>query len=228
MPSVRGLRPTATRSSSRLELSLPLELHRRSPPSAAGDRRRLGAGVDVDSGLAQRVGDLLAGERLLVREHAVPPSTSVTSVPRRRQAWASSEPDRAAAEDDQAPRDLLRRWSPRGCSRASPRSRPSIGGIAAELPVAITTALRARQVVVADPDPPLAVERPSPRKSSMPFSSSQGSCDESSRSWITSSRRARIACGSSSPPTASAAPGTRRASASTSAGRSSAFEGMHA
>ena len=43
-----------------------------------------------------------------------------------------------------------------------------------------------------------------------------------------SSRRASTAATSSSPRAASAAPGTRRASASASYGRSSAFEGMHA
>ena len=43
-----------------------------------------------------------------------------------------------------------------------------------------------------------------------------------------SSRRSSTACTSSAPCAASAAPGMRRASASTSAGRSSAFEGMQA
>ena len=47
--------------------------------------------------------------------------------------------------------------------------------------------------VVADLHPPLAVERPSPRNSSIPRSSSQGSWPESSRSWITSSRRSSAA-----------------------------------
>ena len=42
--------------------------------------------------------------------------------------------------------------------QARTESRPSIGGIAAPLPVATTTARVARQRVVADHDPPLAVE----------------------------------------------------------------------
>ena len=52
-----------------------------------------------------------------------------------------------------------------------------------------------------------------------------GSCDESSRSWTTSSRRASTASTSSAPV---ATPGTRRASAASSTGRRSAFDGMHA
>ena len=43
-----------------------------------------------------------------------------------------------------------------------------------------------------------------------------------------SSRRSSTACTSSAPPIASAAPGMRRASARTSPGRSSAFDGMQA
>ena len=45
---------------------------------------------------------------------------------------------------------------------------------------------------------------------------------------MTSSRRRRVAVTSSDPVTASAAPGTRRTSRSSSAGRNSALEGMHA
>ena len=45
---------------------------------------------------------------------------------------------------------------------------------------------------------------------------------------MTSSRRSSTAVTSSSPDAACAAPGTRRASASTSPGRSSALDGMHA
>jgi hypothetical protein len=69
---------------------------------------------------------------------------------------------------------------------------------------------------------------PVPRSSVMSRSSSHGSCEESSRSWITSSRRSSTACTASLPVMASAAPGIRCASASASYGRSSAFDGMHA
>ena len=59
--------------------------------------------------------------------------------------------------------------------QASMLSRPSIGGIAAPLPVATTTALRAlsRSSPTATRRSPS--KRPAPRKSSIPCSSSQGS-----------------------------------------------------
>ena len=73
-------------------------------------------------------------------------------------------------------------------------ARPGIGGIAGPLPVATTTACRATSTSSSDPDPPLAVEpRRAPRTSVTPRSSSHGTCEESSRSWITSSRRASTA-----------------------------------
>ncbi len=97
--------------------------------------------------------------------------------------------------------------------QARTESRPSIGGIAALLPVATTTAL----VAVSSSSPTTTrrspASRPSPRKTSILRSSSQGSWPESSRSWITSSRRASIAPESRSPVTACFTPGTRRASA---------------
>ena len=61
-----------------------------------------------------------------------------------------------------------------------------------------------------------------------PRSSSHGSCDASSQPCTTSVRRSSAAATSSDPVTASRAPGTRRASASACAGRSSALDGMHA
>ncbi len=108
-------------------------------------------------------------------------------------------------------------------------SRPSIGGIAALLPVATTTTRPAiRDVAFPTVTRRSPSSRPSPRKSSMPCSSSQGICPESSRAWITSSRRVSTAPGSSSPLTACETPGTRVASASSSPGRNSAFDGMQA
>ena len=107
-------------------------------------------------------------------------------------------------------------------------SRPSIGGIAALLPVATTIALVAVRTSSPTTTRRSPSRRPAPRKSSMPRSSSQGSWPESSRSWITSSRLASVASGSRLPVTACFTPGTRRASASSSPGRSRAFEGMHA
>jgi hypothetical protein len=107
-------------------------------------------------------------------------------------------------------------------------SSPSIGGISAPLPVATTTARSALRTASPTCTRRSPANRPSPRNSSIPRSSSQGSWTESSRSWITSSRRARIAAGSSRESSSTGTPGSRRASASTSAGRSSAFEGMQA
>ena len=112
--------------------------------------------------------------------------------------------------------------------QGSASARPSIGGSEATVPVAITTARRAVSC-----SPPASTRRSpssraSPRMSSIPRFLSHGSCRESSRFEITSSRRARAASTSSPPVTAAAAPGTRATSASACAGRSRAFEGMHA
>ena len=106
--------------------------------------------------------------------------------------------------------------------------RPSIGGIAAVVPVAITTAFAALSRASPASTVRSPSSRPRPRISSIPLSDSHGSIPESSRSWITSSRRARTVSGSSSPETISRTPGTRPTSASSSPGRSSAFDGMQA
>ena len=113
--------------------------------------------------------------------------------------------------------------------QASTESRPSIGGIAAPLPVATTTARSAISVVVADDDPALAVEPAL-------------AAEELDPAFLQPRQLARVvevvdhlvAAGEDrlagrarrSPPRAT--PGTRRASASSSPGRSSAFEGMQA
>ncbi len=111
--------------------------------------------------------------------------------------------------------------------QASMPSRPSIGGIAALLPVARTIAFSATRASSPTTTRRSPSKRALPRKSSIPRSSSHGSCPESSRSWITSSRRLRARSASISPCPVGT-PGIRFASASTSAGRSSAFEGMQA
>ena len=105
---------------------------------------------------------------------------------------------------------------------------PSIGGIAGPLPVAITTAWPATSVSSPTTTRRSPSSLPAPRKISTPRSSSHGSMWLSSRPWMISSRRSSTALTSSSPVTASATPGMRRTSASSSPGRSSAFEGMHA
>ena len=94
--------------------------------------------------------------------------------------------------------------------------RPGIGGIAGPEPVARKTARLASissspTITRRSPE-----SRPWPRISSIPRSSSHGSCASSSRSWMISSRRASTAATSSLPVTASAAPGIRLTSASAS------------
>ena len=85
---------------------------------------------------------------------------------------------------------------------------PSIGGISAPVPVATTTAFAATSASSPATHPPLAVE-PAVLAEQLDARGSRatGAATESSRSWITSSRRASAASTSSSPVTASAAPG---------------------
>ena len=86
-----------------------------------------------------------------------PPSTRVTLVPSVDQAWASSLPTGPPPSTIMLSGTCLAVVASR-LFQASTESRPSIGGIAAPLPVATTTALRAVSDVVADDDPALAVE----------------------------------------------------------------------
>ena len=106
--------------------------------------------------------------------------------------------------------------------------RPSIGGTAAPVPAATTTARRATSTSSPTLSRRSPVNRAWPRTSVIWWASTQGIIPESSRSWMISSRRASTAPTSRSPVTASVTPGMRRTSASSSPGRSSAFEGMHA
>ena len=81
--------------------------------------------------------------------------------------------------------------------------------------------------LVADDDALLAVEPSPPAEQRDTALLEPGQLGLSSRSWMISSRRSSTAVTSSSPVAAWAAPGTRRASARTSPGRSSAL-GRHA
>src|SRR5439155_1306168 len=110
---------------------------------------------------------------------------------------------------------------------------PSMGGIAATEPVATTTARSAsrRRRVPSGASMSTSrspTSRPRPRTSVPPAPSSQRTWPASSQWPARLSRLASAASTSSAPVTASAAPGTRRASASTSPGRSSPLLGMHA
>ena len=107
-------------------------------------------------------------------------------------------------------------------------SRPSIGGIAAPLPVATTTARRAISVVVADDDPALAVEPALAAEQLDPAFLQPGQLagvvEVVDHLVAAVEDRLRVELAGDR----AATPGTRRASASSSPGRSSAFEGMQA
>ena len=108
---------------------------------------------------------------------------------------------------------------------------PGIGGITGLVPVAITTARPAVRRRTPPSGPPTSTtfspaRRAAPRMSVTCRSSSHGSWPESSQFPTMESRQARAAPTSIAPVTASAAPGTRRAAATTSPGRSSVFDGM--
>ena len=101
-----------------------------------------------------------------------------------------------------------------------------MSGTDAVEPVATTTARRA----VSDSCPSTSIcnfplMRARPRTSVTLRFSSHGSCELSSRLWITSSRRASTAALSMGP---TSSPGTRPTSFASSTGRSNAFEGMQA
>ena len=111
--------------------------------------------------------------------------------------------------------------------QASTGSSPSIGGIAAPLPVATTTARRGDQDVLADEHPALAVEAGGAAEEldAAFFEPGQlGGVVEVVDHLVAAGedrRRVEVAA-------APGHPGIRPASARTSAGRSSAFEGMQA
>ncbi len=118
-------------------------------------------------------------------------------------------------------------------SQAATSCRPSTGGSAARVPVATTTAFAARSRRV-EPSARVTstcrspVSRPFPRTSSTWMLSTQLACGPSSRWLMKSSRRSSTACTSTSPVTAWAAPGSRRAAARACSGTSSALLGMQA
>ena len=85
-------------------------------------------------------------------------------------------------------------------------SSPSIGGIDGSEPVARITARVASSSSSPTRSRRSPVSSANPRSSVIPRSSSHGSCTESSRSWMISSRRSSTAWTSSRPVIASAAP----------------------
>ena len=105
------------------------------------------------------VGDLFAGEGLLAREQPLVALDQGHLVPRLAQACASSQPTGPPPSTIMLAGTCLAVVASR-LFQARDRSSPSIGGIAAPLPVATTTAWRARQHLLADHDAALAVEAP--------------------------------------------------------------------
>jgi hypothetical protein len=105
--------------------------------------------------------------------------------------------------------------------------RPGTGGTIGDEPVASTMCSASWTAPSTSTRPEPAI-RPVPRISSMPLSSSQETWPESSQPATIQSRKARAAGTSSSPLTASRAPGTRRAAARASPGRRRVLLGMQA
>ena len=191
---MRDSRPTAIR------ISAP-STRRPSPSSAmtpAPPASILGldAGVDLDAEVvAQRVRHFLAGERLLAGEEPPVALDQRHRGPEARPGLGELAADRPAAEHDHALAGPAWRWCPGGCSRARPcRARRSAASRRRcrwrRPPRSARSAPRRPRSSRRSPS-----NRASPRKRSIPRSSSQGSWPESSRSWITSSRRSSTACG---------------------------------
>ena len=104
------------------------------------------------------VGDLLAGEGLLAREQALAALDQGHLGAERGPGLGELAADRAAAEHDHALRAPASAVVASRLFQARTVSRPSIGGIAAPLPVATTTARRAVSTSSPTHDPALAVE----------------------------------------------------------------------
>ena len=108
------------------------------------------------------------------------------------------------------------------------RSRsPGTGGMIGDDPVD-STIRSARCVRPSTSTRPGPAMRPVPRIRSIPLSSSQLTWPVSSQPAVIQSRKPSAAATSSSPVTASRAPGTRRAAASASPGRRRVLVGMQA
>ncbi len=133
----------------------------------------------------------------------------------RRPCLRHLDPDHAPAEDRPAAAAPASRSSPRRSSTARPRRARGAAGSRLRCP----SRSRRRAARRGPPRPRRRAARPrgarGRARASTPRSSSQGTIEESSRSWTTSSRRASTASTSSSP---TATPGTRRASAASSPG----------
>ena len=223
---MRGLRPTATRISA-ASTALPSSSSTRDAGAVAADPLGLRAGADVDAVAARAAPRRPARRRTAPRgaSRRSPPSIRVTLVAERGPGLRELGADRAAAEDDHARGDLLRGRRV-AVVPGSTVSSPSIGGIAAPLPVATTTALRAISRSVADARRG-ARRRAGPRRGRARSRALPARAAGRSRRGRGSPRRGGRGppAASSSPVTASATPGTRRASASSVAGAQQRLRG---
>ena len=154
-------------------------------------------------------------------------STIATEAPERGVGLRHLDPDDAAAEDEQAAGDRGgRRHLPVRPRRrlGQPRDRRQQRARAGGHDHGAPRLEQRRRRRARGARPPGGRAR---APASTPRDSSQGSCAESSRSWMTSSRRASTR-GTSTVASSSCTPGTRCTSSTRSPGRSSALEGMHA
>ena len=215
-PDVARPRPPADRDEDLVRLDRRAVVELDADGAVPGDRRRRRAEPDVDAAVAKRRQHLLAREPLLPLDQPLAPVDERHLRAERRPRLRHLDPDHAAAEDRQPRRHLLRG------RRLDVRPRRCVGEAraAAGSPPRCPSRSRRRAARRAPPRPTSTrfspASRPWPRTSVTPRSSSQGTIEESSRSWTTSSRRASTASTSSSP---TATPGTRRASAASSPGR---------
>ena len=98
----------------------------------------LDAGADLDALGLERPADLLARELLLGGEDPRQRLDERDARAEAAEGLRHLDPDDAAAEDQQALGQRPPRSSPRGSSTGATSARPSIGGTAALVPVAIT------------------------------------------------------------------------------------------
>ena len=157
------------------------------------DRDDIRLETDVDATLAQRLGDLFAHERLLALEQPLPAVDERHPSAERRPRLRQLDADDAAAEHEETRGHLLRgrrldvRPRLRVAQARDVGDRRRAAGRDDDRPP------RAEHVVADARRAVRPSSRPCPRTSVTPRSSSHGSCEESSRSWITSSRRASTA-----------------------------------
>ena len=178
-----GLAPDGDQQLIAAELLARRQLERELAGVAARGRGRVGADPNVDAQIRERLGHQLPANGSSPGSRRSDASTIATRAPSVDQAWPSSHPTTPP------PRTVSRFGTcidvvPARLVQGAISSSPEIGGNAAPLPVAITTARRAS----ISSSPTRTRRSPSnlawPRISVIDRSSSHGRWPESSRSWI--------------------------------------------